>query len=180
VAAVVARASEAAFGRPLVTNVLRAMLVEAIVAEVLSDAWTWCSADYASWDFQSPDGVRLEVKQSAARQSWATETSLPSRCSFDIAARTGGWVGQDWVAEPGRQADIYVLAHHPVADASADHRDAYQWRFYVVPTIVLPPTKRISLTGVQALTQAVSFDQLVDRVAAVKAALPVRDLAFLG
>lgn len=44
---IVARVSNAAFGRPLVTNVLRGQVVEAIVASALEPEWTWCAADYA-------------------------------------------------------------------------------------------------------------------------------------
>lgn len=48
------------------TNILRAMLVEAMIDVALPGNWTWYSAYYAGWDFISQDGVRLEVKQSAA------------------------------------------------------------------------------------------------------------------
>ncbi len=78
----------AAVGKPLVTNVLRGLLVEAMVAIALEPVWTWVAGDYASWDFEGPRGLRLEVKQSAARQSWADENVI-SKCSFDIAPRTG-------------------------------------------------------------------------------------------
>ena len=168
---IIARASEAALGKRMVTNVLRAMLVEAMVAEALAADWQWCSADYAAWDFVSSDGIRLEVKQSAARQSCATEVSPPSECSFDIAARTGRYDGTDWVSGLGRYAHIYILAHHPIADISADH--PHQWRFYVVATGVLPPGGRtISLARVQKLKiPAVSFEELAERVAAVKVSL---------
>lgn len=119
-----AKAADAAFGRPLVNNVLRGLLVEAIVAEALGDEWTWCAAGYASWDFENADGVRLEVKQSAARQSWAS--AQPSVCSFDIAPRKGRWESGIWIAEPGRAASIYVFAHHPLNGDDADHRDPAQ------------------------------------------------------
>ncbi len=167
---VVARASAAAFGRPLVTNILRAMLVEAMIAEALAPNWEWCSADYASWDFQNSAGVRLEVKQSAAWQSWSIAGSKPSKCSFDIAARTGRWVGVDWVVEAGRNAELYVLAHHPVVGAEADHRDPHQWQFYVIAADKLPASKTISLSGVRALSLPCSLIELPARVDEVAAA----------
>jgi hypothetical protein len=119
------KVSESAFGKPLVTNVLRGHVVEAIVAMALEPDWSWCSEDYSSWDFERADGLRLEVKQSAARQSWAT-SDKPSACSFDIAQRKGRWEGQKWVDEPGRAAHIYIFAHHPIAGIDADHRDPAQ------------------------------------------------------
>lgn len=82
------KVADAAFGRPLITNVLRGQVVEAIVACALEPEWHWCAADYSSWDFDRADGFRVEIKQSAARQSWAT-SDKPSSCSFDIAERKG-------------------------------------------------------------------------------------------
>lgn len=58
---IVARAADAAFGKPLVTNVQRSMLAEIIVAEALEPDWTWCAADYASCDFRHQAGARGRV-----------------------------------------------------------------------------------------------------------------------
>jgi hypothetical protein len=161
---IVQKASHSAFGKPLVTNILRAMLVEAIVDCALSPSWKWCSADYAGWDFEGHDGIRLEVKQSAARQSWTVFNGKPSKSSFDIAPRTGHWVGADWFPGAGRNAQIYIFAHHPVEDASADHRDPNQWVFYVVPTEGLPAQKTISLLAVQRLVQGTRLSGLKSAV----------------
>jgi hypothetical protein len=178
---IVARASAAAFGQPLVTNILRAMLVEAMVDVALPAHWTWCSAGYSSWDFISQDGIRLEVKQSAALQSWSTPGSPPSKCVFDIAPRTGRWEGTTWVSGAGRNADLYVFAHHPVADLTADHREPAQWRFYVVPTTALPATKSISLGKLQTMSRPVPHADLAAAVeAARRAILAQRQAAQAG
>lgn len=159
------KAADTAFGRPLVTNVLRGLVVEAIIADALGDDWTWCAADYASWDFERSDGIRLEVKQSAARQSWAT--AQPSVSSFDIAPRKGRWETGKWVAEPGRAASIYVFAHHPLVGNEADHRDPAQWVFHPVLAANLPATKRLSLTATRRLTPPVAHRDLARRVKAL-------------
>lgn len=164
------KAGQAAFGRPLITNVHRGLVVEAIVDAALDSKWNWCAADYSSWDFEHVDATRLEVKQSAARQSWA-KGNRPSACSFDIAKRTGRWEGASWVDAPGRAADIYVFAHHPVADETADHRDPEQWLFYITLTSKLPDTKRISLVRVKALAEAVRFGKLSEEVERVKSSI---------
>lgn len=164
-AEVVAKVADAAFGRPLVTNVLRAQLVEAMIALVLEPAWHWCGADYAPCDFERADGLRLEVKQSAARQSWSTDK--PSKAIFDVAARTGRNEAQGWVEEYGRAAHIYVFAHHPTFDDTADHRDPAQWLFYVVPTTVLPEVKQIALGTIKTMAEAVPISMLAETVAAV-------------
>jgi hypothetical protein len=161
---VVRKAADALFGQPLVTNVMRGQLVEAIVACALEHEWTWCAADYSSWDFERADGLRLEIKQAASRQTWTLDGAAPSRASFDIASRKGRWEGPEWIAEPGRAAQIYVLAHHAVPDRSADHRDAAQWDFYVVATSVLPDTMRISLAALKLLTRPCRFGELAAAV----------------
>lgn len=163
---IVRLASQTAFGSPLVNNVLRAILAEAIVHAALGDdgGWEWCSADWAMCDFRHRDGTRLEVKQSAALQSWHREGSKPSRPSFDIAERRGYFEGSDWTEAPGRNADVYVFAHHPVTDATADHREPEQWRFYAVAASALPAQKTISLTGIARLAAAVDVEGLREAV----------------
>ncbi len=161
-AEIVAKACDAAFGKPLITNVLRAQIVEAIVAIALEPEWRWCSANYAPCDFQRIDGMRLEVKQSASRQTWTT--SKPSKAIFDVAPRTGRNEPTGWVEEFGRAAQIYVFAHHDIFDDSADHCDVTQWVFYVVPTCKLPDVKQISLNTVKALASPVSIEDLAQGV----------------
>lgn len=157
--------SDAAFGKPLVTNVQRGAVAEAIIAFALEPEWTWCGADYASWDFERADGVRLEVKQSACKQSWHTEPHIKVRPSFDISPRRGRWEGDTWFDEPGRSANIYIFAYHGVADEHADHRDPGQWEFYVVPTSILPPDQqRIALGSVRRLARPFTYPFLRDCV----------------
>lgn len=169
------KVAEAAFGRPLITNVLRGLVVEAIVACALAPRWTWCAKDYSSWDFERTDGMRLEVKQSAARQSWAI-SDKPSACSFDIAMRRRRWEGTGWIDEVGRAAHIYIFAHHPIADISADHRDPSQWQFYVAPTSALPNARRLSLAGVRSLATAKSFAQLSQAVELLSLKSPIASI----
>lgn len=157
------KVSEAAFGKPLITNVLRGQVVEAIIALALEPQWRWCAEDYSSWDFERKDGLRLEVKQSAARQTWAA-SEKPSPASFDIATRTGRWDGADWLPEPGRAADIYIFAHHPISDSTADHRDPAQWDFYVVRSTELPETRRLSLLAARRLSGSHRFFELLQAV----------------
>src|SRR4051812_8456416 len=80
---IVAMASAAAFGTRLIQNNLRSVIVEAMVAKALGSAWRWASSDWAPYDFEGPNGVRLEVKQSAAQQTWSTPTSKPSKPLYD-------------------------------------------------------------------------------------------------
>ncbi|WP_156677946.1 hypothetical protein [Sphingomonas profundi] len=170
---IMAAASAAAFGRPLVTNVLRGLVVEAIVAAALCPSWRWCSQDYHAWDFERADGLRLEVKQSAMRQSW--ESIRPSRCAFDIAERTGRWDGAEWIGDRRRWADLYIFALHEVLDASADHRDPQQWSFYVVGASRLPHQQTIGLRGVRRLGEPCRIDDLAKVVHCAASSLETSD-----
>jgi len=163
---VLARAVEAIFGGPLVTNTFRSLLAEAMIAQALEPEWRWCSADYASWDFERADGKRLEVKNAAARQSWSAPGAKACRPSYDIAPRQRAWRNGALVHGLARNAEVYVLAHHPLIDDTADHRDPSQWRFYVIAAWRLPASGSISLAKVAALACPVSIGGLAQAVSA--------------
>lgn len=173
IAAIVDRLNAEAFGKPLVTNSLRSMVVEAMLAMALPAGWRWCGADWAGWDLEHQDGTRLEVKQSAARQTWPAPKHSSSPV-FDIRQRSGWWDGAVWTEKAGRHADIYAFAHHPVADDSADHRDPAQWVFYIVATGTLPDSKSLSLRRLRTLTQGLQIGGAVTRIESL------RRLARLG
>src|ERR1700743_516726 len=71
IATVQRRAPASPFWQPTIHNKIRALFVEVIVGMAWPEVWRWCSGDWAAWDFEHDDGTRLEVKQSAAKQTWA-------------------------------------------------------------------------------------------------------------
>jgi hypothetical protein len=116
-------------------------------------------------------GSRLEVKQSAARQTW-TGTGKATAPIFDIRTRTGYFEGVNWVADHRRFAHIYIFAYHPIVDESANHLDAGQWRFHVVETDRLPAGNTIRLVKVALLSDATPWIGLKTVVEGVRATLP--------
>jgi hypothetical protein len=154
-----AKLCAAAFGETLVSNIYRGLVAEIIVGAALDPEWRLCSGDWRGWDFEHAEGCRLEVKQSAARQTWTGSRSA-SKPIFDIRARKGYFEGADWVSDPRRFADIYVFAYHPIMDTTADHLDPLQWRFHVVPTNRLPEGKTISLARLASLSNDVPWTGL--------------------
>jgi hypothetical protein len=74
------------FDVPHMQNSLRGLWVEAMVCEILGSGWKHTGNDWAAWDLERSDGLRVEVKQSARQQSWGTSTSLPR---YSIAAAKG-------------------------------------------------------------------------------------------
>lgn len=160
----------ALFDAPLVNNAFRGMLVEAMLAQVLQSEWRWCSADWASHDFERADGSRLEVKQSAALQSWHESGLRPNRGRFDVKARTGRYEGAHWIAEPGRAAQIYIFGWHGLTDpVVADHRDPSQWQFYAVEAVDLPEQKTIALSRIKALSDPSSITEIASKIGSLAA-----------
>jgi hypothetical protein len=159
------RIIDALLGKRLVTNHFRGTLVEAMLAHVLEPEWRWCSADWASHDFEHASGTRLEVKQSAALQSWHEEGLAPNKGTFDIAPRKVRWEGPRRIEEAGRYASIYVFAWHPLTDpVIADHRQPEQWQFHVVRTCDLPDQKTIALSRVRSLAEPLGLDLVSQKI----------------
>ena len=152
-------------------NVLCSLLVESMVDLALaSHDWTWCSTDFAPYDFRHADGTRLEVKQSAALQSWSNG-GLLSRASFDIGTRKSASDGQKLVVSetPIRHANLYIMAYHPVADREvADHRNPSQWLFYVIPTSKLPAARSIALSKLHTMVEPVTITLLMRAIEAAR------------
>ena len=163
-------AADRAFGSRLVTNIHRGLVVEAIVSTVLCPEWAWCSEDYYRFDFRHPCGLGLEVKQSAACQSW--ETKGPSIAKWDVSARKGYYEGDLYIAQPGRNAQVYILAWHPITDRLiADHRDPAQWKFFVIAANALPVVKSLGMAGANSLAAPVGIANLSVELETLRAKL---------
>lgn len=168
---VVERLAKRQFGKPIIRNDLRGEVVEEIVAMALEPEWQGCGGDWASCDLVRPsDGARIQVKQSAARQTWHKADARPPRPCYSIKEKTGRWEeGDKWVEEAGRNADIFIFAWHPITDERADHRDPNQWQFFVVPEQQLPAQSSLSLSRVRTLAAPVDFDGLAEKVSSIAA-----------
>ena len=175
------------YGRRLINNVYRGDYVEGLILSALGKQWKPIG-EWGGWDLERDDGIRLEVKQSAALQSWHTAASAgkPSPSSFDIAPRGGYSTDAGvWreVDPPVRSADIYIFALDPEkAPDIADHRRADQWEFYVVRESKLPPkpqktkTQKRSISTVKKLAAAVTYDELAAKVTELAAEIPRREM----
>jgi hypothetical protein len=162
-----AKVSARAFGNPVIQNDFRGLVAETIVESALGPTWRCCSGDWLGWDFEHLDRTRLEVKQSAARQTW-TAPKRPSPAIFDIRTRSGYYIGNEWHPGVGRHAHIYVFAYHPIADTAANHLDPNQWVFYVLAAERLPANKTIGLARVTSLTSAARWEALLAAVELVR------------
>lgn len=164
------RVVSALLSAPLVNNAFRGMLVEAMLAQVLEPEWRWCSADWASHDFDRADGLKLEVKQSAALQSWHEPRLRPNRGRFDVKARTGRYEGAHWIAEAGRAAQIYIFGWHGLTNPTvADHRDPSQWQFYALKAVDLPEQTTIALSRIATMSEAFSINEIASKIESLAA-----------
>lgn len=153
------------FGSPFLRNSIRGEWVEEMVAVALEPEWALCAGDWGACDLVQVSGaLRIQVKQSAARQSWHGDDSPPPRPRFSIAHKTGRYEGKQWIAERGRNAEIFIFGWHDRTDPAADHRDPGQWQFFVVPVTELPAHATVSLATLRRLADPVSYDDLGRRV----------------
>ncbi|WP_354325385.1 hypothetical protein [Porphyrobacter sp. MBR-155] len=163
---VIRRLTQRLYGCPIIRNDLRGELVEEIVAAALEPEWRLCSTDWGSCDLvHSTRKIGIQVKQSAARQTWHKDNLVLPRPRFSIKEKTGRWEdGSRWVAKPSRNAEVFVFAWHSDTSDAADHRDPQQWQFFVVAERDLPPQGSIALSRLQSLVEPVQFAQLAMRV----------------
>ena len=149
----------------LLSNMTRGILAEFLVATALGVPTSGAREPWASYDLQTPDGIKIEVKSCAYLQSWGQRK--PSRISFSIPT-TRSWDAEtnEYGTERARQADAYVFALLRHQDKNTvNPLDVSQWEFFVVPTTVLnqrAPTQRtLSLGVVQDMAGgAVTFEEL--------------------
>jgi hypothetical protein len=160
------------FDQRLIGNQYRSAFIEAMIEPYIAQhGWRYVGNDWSGWDFErgesSPGQLpcdRLEVKQSAARQTWSEKRDIReiidrenrTRPVFDIAPRTGYFSdgGSKWSPVPGRCAQTYVFAWNGTYGLpDVDHRNPAQWEFYVVPASRLPNGHRtITLSKIKAIT----------------------------
>lgn len=153
----------------LVSNATRGVLAEFIVANALGIRLDNVRDEWGSFDLIAPEGITVEVKSAAYIQSWSQRNL--SSIIFRIP-KTRAWNADTNVQEKEsrRQAQVYVFALLAHQDKSSiDPLNVDQWKFFVVPTIVLDARTRsqhsITLHSLETLTgRAFSYDELRDAV----------------
>jgi hypothetical protein len=155
----------------LVSNTLRGVLAEFIVARAVGVDTNGVREEWSSCDLRTPDGITIEVKSAAYLQSWSQRQL--STISFVIPKAVA------WNANMGiydgpakRQAMVYVFAllAHSVKE-TLNPLQVDQWRFFVVPTSTLDTRTRsqhsITAKSLERLAgAALTFGQLAEAVSA--------------
>lgn len=152
-------------GSDVLSNAPRGELAEFLVGHAL-DAIHSPSEAWASYDLETRDGIRVEVKSAAYVQSWC-QNKL-SQIRFGIR-RT---LDEEWTKRD-RHSDVYVFALLAEKDkGKIDPLDIGQWEFYVVATRELnrecEDQRSLGINGVRELARGVvPYAELEARVKAV-------------
>ncbi len=92
-----------------------------------------------SWDIETPDRIRIEVKTTGYRQSWHKPTDKMAIPKFVVPkVKVKADESRGLRQRQYRPAHLYVLCFHKEKDVdNLDPLDTSQWEFYVVPTTVI-------------------------------------------
>ncbi|HZB94358.1 MAG TPA: hypothetical protein VE268_00215 [Herpetosiphonaceae bacterium] len=142
------------FGSDILSNTMRGLIAEYLVACDLG-VQDRIRQEWAAYDLETANGVKVEVKSAAYLQSWHQKAI--STISFGISPTTA-WNPETGIYEGSarRQADVYVFAllHHR-DKRTVNPLDVAQWTFYVLATSVLnrrlPAQKQVSLSSLRKL-----------------------------
>ena len=169
----------------ILNNTSRSRLAEFIVSKVIG-ARLAVANEWAAYDLETPEGIKVEVKSAAYVQDWHKEGMQqqpprlfkPSRIVFGIRPTvawdpdTARFKNED---TRQRQAAVYVFCLLDERDHNVvDPLNVSQWRFYVVATARLNEgfrtAKTLSLRSVEFLTKGVGPVGASGLAAEVKAA----------
>jgi hypothetical protein len=149
----------------LVSNATRGRLAEFIVANALEiDLKTAVRDEWAAFDLESPEGIKIEVKSAAYLQSWF-QIKLSNICFSIKSSRHWNSSINQFSPTPVRQADVYIFCLLKHTDKSTiDPMKLEQWEFFVVPTEKLNNYPRgqtsITLPSLKTLANPVSYNML--------------------
>lgn len=147
----------------LLSNALRGVLAEFIVAMALGISIDKPREEWAAYDLVTKDGIKVEVKSAAYVQSW--KQTKPSRISFSIKKTfVYDEYGKPLYESPRRQADVYVFCLLALEDEKrVEPMNLDQWEFFVLSSknidqhwgeqasISLGPLRKICGEGVDFL-----------------------------
>jgi len=152
----------------ILSNATRGILAEFIVATATNIDIKKPREEWGSFDLETNDGIKIEVKSGAYVQSWFQREL--SKISFSTKA-TLKWnsLTNESTKIPSRIADVYVfcLLHHDNKQ-TVDPLNLNHWEFYVLATKQLNDYTRsqhsITLKSLQKLTCAVAYDKLNNEI----------------
>lgn len=126
----------------ILSNATRGRFAEFIVGTVIELNFDSIRDEWGTYDLESKDGIKIEVKSASYIQSWYQKEY--SKTSFSIKP------AKYWDVETGmstitkRHADIYVFCLLKCKNQEIiDPMKLEQWSFFVLPTIKLTDIQEI-------------------------------------
>lgn len=111
-------------------NALRGVFAEWVVAHLMGIERV-CREPWADCDLVTAQGVRIEIKAAAFRQSWHPEGAPPSKIVFSGLHGRRFEDGR-YVAASTYNADFYIFCLLDNLDPEADPFDLDRWRFWTL------------------------------------------------
>lgn len=155
-------------GSDLLSNAERGVLAEFLVATALGVV-DKPRIEWAAHDVKTREGIRVEVKSAAYRQSWAQDTGTVPKIDFDIKKSEQSWDRETNTTTkhdtPRRASDVYVFCvlGTPIGfkyGIDPNPLDTDEWEFYVLDRASLDREKgdqqRIGLNPLKALVREVT------------------------
>ena len=152
----------------ILSNATRGKFAEFIVGSALGIDFATLRDEWSSFDLETKEGIKIEVKSAAYIQSWFQKAL--SQIQFSIKE------SQNWDAKTGvyhkeicRSADVYVfcLLKHK-EQKTINPMKLEQWEFYVLPTIMLDNYTRskssITLSSLIKLTDSKNYAELKEAI----------------
>lgn len=156
-------------------NTIRGFLAEFFVAQAVGSEAPH-RVEWAPFDVESAEGIRLEVKATGHLQSWTQSKRSTPEYTFSTAYATSMWdeaLGQNVAVDPMNRVDAWVFALQTCQDHTAyQPLDLEQWKFRVVPhrQLIASGQKSARLSFFDRLgVEPVGFDRLADAVRAAHA-----------
>ena len=155
-------------GSDIISNATRGRLAEFIVATATNVDLNSPRDEWQSYDLETPEKIRIEIKSSSYIQSWY-QKSL-SKISFSIRP------AREWNNETGiqsnlqqRHAHVYVMCLLKHCDQSTiNPLDMSQWEFYVLSTKEIDSYARsqssITLKSLRNMTKSVDYSALCQEI----------------
>lgn len=143
--------------RKVMDNRERGDYAEELVAQALGNQWEWVGIGWHPWDFEGKvkgKRIRIQVKQSAARQIWQ-RPDKHSTVFQTVIKKKPTYVEKDHpgieIEDVGRFCEIFIFAWHGINDIkNCDQREPDQWIFFVVPEKALGNLKQITLVKLES------------------------------
>jgi len=151
-------------------NTIRGFLAEFFVAQAVG-ATAPHRVEWAPFDVESGEGIRLEVKATGYLQSWSQPRPSRPVYSFAAAYAASMWdeaLGENVEVDPASRVDAWVFALQTCRDHAAyQPLDLEQWEFRVVPhrQLIASGQKSARLSFFDRLgVEPVAFGRLADAV----------------